>query len=377
MNLLRILVIDDDEDDFVVMRDTLSDIWGDNVQVDWASTYGEGLARLRTSTHDACFLDYRLGEKTGVDLLTEIGEGNRPPVILMTGSDEPSIDFEAMNAGAADYLVKGQSDTALIERSVRYSIARTEAEQQRHLAAIVELANEAIFQVNNDGTIQSWNAGAYRIFGLLPEAAIGNTLTCLSCEPSPVLESLKEVLTGNGDVALTEAEVVREDGSRIYVSIQVSPVEWEDGDPVGFSVIGRDVTASKLAELRRNDFVSIASHELRTPMTAILGFTELLLTRTVKPETQRDWLESVHGDGLRMAGIIDSLLNVSTIQSGRIKLELAAHHIRPVLDEVIANLEGRFPLHQFHLIIDGPVPEVFADLDKLTQVLANLVENAG
>ncbi len=61
MDLLRILIIDDDEDDYVVARDTLRDIWGNGVLVDWASTYGEGIERLRASTHDACLLDYRLG----------------------------------------------------------------------------------------------------------------------------------------------------------------------------------------------------------------------------------------------------------------------------------------------------------------------------
>ncbi|MDA0798140.1 MAG: PAS domain S-box protein [Chloroflexi bacterium] len=256
---LRILVIDDDEDDFVVTRDILRDVWEDDVDVHWVSTYQDGLAAVREGKHDACLLDYHLGAKTGVDLMMEMGDGTaRMPIILMTGSDEASVDLAAMKAGAADYLVKGQSSAGLVERSVRYAIARVQAEKQRRLASVVEFAHDAIIEVGADGAIRSWNAGAFRVFGLTSDQAVGQSITCMGFNDEALLGGLLDQVQWGVKVEKAEALVTREGGDEIWVSTQVSPAAAGDGE--GFSVIARDITDSKQAELRRNNFVSIASH---------------------------------------------------------------------------------------------------------------------
>lgn len=132
---IRVLLIDDDEDDFFVFRDLLSQVRGNRFKVDWASSYDDGKAALSEKAHDICFLDYRLGIKTGLDLLKEaIADGCKIPMILLTGYGEPEVDLEAMKVGAADFLVKDQisssiSGTELLERSIRYSIHRAQSMQ--------------------------------------------------------------------------------------------------------------------------------------------------------------------------------------------------------------------------------------------------------
>jgi signal transduction histidine kinase len=122
----RVLLIDDDPDDAVMTRDLLADVGeGRRFRMEWARTYSEGLDRVLSGEHDVCLLDYRLGERDGLQLLREaLARGCRAPVILVTGQGDDEVDIEAMRAGAADYLVKGEISAPILERSIRYAIER-------------------------------------------------------------------------------------------------------------------------------------------------------------------------------------------------------------------------------------------------------------
>src|SRR5262245_23825282 len=123
MELMKVLLVEDDEDDYIVARRLLTAIYGERLSLDWARTYESALETTLTCAHDVCLLDYRLGSRSGVELLREICAETHPlPIILMTGQGDREVDLEAMNAGAADYLVKGQVDASLLERSIRYAI---------------------------------------------------------------------------------------------------------------------------------------------------------------------------------------------------------------------------------------------------------------
>ncbi|MBY0471804.1 response regulator [bacterium] len=128
--VLRILLIDDDQDDLVIFRDHLSEIKNQQFDVQWAPSYEKGLDLLTSQNFDVCFLDYRLGGRTGLDLLkATMSNGVKTPIIILTGYGEHNVDLEAMNSGAADYLVKDQVDASLLERSIRYSIHRAQSMQ--------------------------------------------------------------------------------------------------------------------------------------------------------------------------------------------------------------------------------------------------------
>jgi len=123
---LRVLLVDDDGDDYVMTRDLLSEIESVTLKLEWASDYETARERIACGEHDVYLLDYRLGEHTGLQLLREsIEDGCRAPMILLTGQGDRELDMEAMRAGAADYLVKGEFDDALLERTIRYSLEKT------------------------------------------------------------------------------------------------------------------------------------------------------------------------------------------------------------------------------------------------------------
>src|SRR5271155_3531031 len=104
---VKVLLVEDDEDDFIITRDLLSEIAGRPFALDWVKSFDEGLETMRRNQHDVVLVDYRLGARNGIDLLrTGLENGCQAPVILLTGSGEHEVDVEAMQAGAADYLVK-------------------------------------------------------------------------------------------------------------------------------------------------------------------------------------------------------------------------------------------------------------------------------
>jgi len=140
---LKVLLIDDDEDDHVLTRDLLVGIGRQRFRLDWAPSFDAGLAAVRRREHDVYLLDYHLGERNGLELLRQaIADGCRTPIIMLTGLGGHEVDLEAMQAGAADYLAKGSLDAPLLERSIRHSLERArtlealrESEERYSLAA--------------------------------------------------------------------------------------------------------------------------------------------------------------------------------------------------------------------------------------------------
>src|SRR5436309_2801931 len=125
VSLLRILLIDDDEDSFVTTRKLLSKALNRTCDVEWASTYEAGLRALRLGEHEVCLLDYRLGARDGLDLLREaVAEGSTATILMVTGQGTDRVDHVAMQAGAADFLVKEELTPSLLERSIRHAHER-------------------------------------------------------------------------------------------------------------------------------------------------------------------------------------------------------------------------------------------------------------
>jgi signal transduction histidine kinase len=121
---LRILLIDDDQDDFVLTRDVLAQTMRTDHHLDWAKSYESGLDAMVNCDHNVYLLDYNLGARSGIDLLREPAAVNcNSPIILLTGQGQHEIDIEALRAGAADYLSKDNLE-ATLERAIRYALER-------------------------------------------------------------------------------------------------------------------------------------------------------------------------------------------------------------------------------------------------------------
>ncbi len=143
---IKVLLIDDDEDEFVIMQDRISEIPDNPYDLAWCADCQTARAEIAAGRHDIYLVDYRLGAENGLDLIHEAQTlGVRKPFILLTGQGDRSVDMEAMRLGAADYLVKQNAEVATLERSMRYAIerCRTADELQRlaNFDSLTGLAN--------------------------------------------------------------------------------------------------------------------------------------------------------------------------------------------------------------------------------------------
>lgn len=161
---IRVLLVDDDEEDYLLTRGMLAEVKLAEYRLDWVSTFDDALATFETKGHDVYLIDYRLGERDGLELLKEaIERGCDAPLIMLTGLTDEDLDVRAMRAGASDYLVKGEISPRTLERSIRYAIERKRGEtallkHEEVLRATIESTADGILVVNEEGRVAYANA---------------------------------------------------------------------------------------------------------------------------------------------------------------------------------------------------------------------------
>jgi Flp pilus assembly CpaE family ATPase len=123
MAAIRILLVEDDEDDYTLTRELLAEVEDEEFDLVWAPTYEDAILEIRRGGYDIFLVDYRLGRRSGLDLLCgPLQEGRLGPVIIITGQDAREVDVEAMKHGAAGYLVKSELRSRHLARTLRYAI---------------------------------------------------------------------------------------------------------------------------------------------------------------------------------------------------------------------------------------------------------------
>jgi signal transduction histidine kinase len=163
------------------------------------------------------------------------------------------------------------------------------------------------------------------------------------------------------------------EGVRVPIDSAVAPIHDERDRLLGYVLVARDVSLEREIDVLKSTLVSTVSHELRTPLTMIKGFSELLLHREIDPKRARAALREINVSAERLSRLIDDLLSVSRIESGRIGLEVEPVNLAEVVDEVVGPFAAQHP-DRFEVSVDSI--EAMADRDKLIQILTNLVSNA-
>ncbi|HMJ08325.1 MAG TPA: PAS domain S-box protein, partial [Pyrinomonadaceae bacterium] len=258
-NTLRVLLIEDDEDDYILTSGVLADVKSTHYEIDWVSKYSGALPAILECKHDICLIDYRLGEGNGIQLVRDaIASDCRVPMILLTGQGDREIDIEATNAGAADYLVKGEIESALIERAIRYAVANGKMleslhESETRFRSVVESANDAIILTDKYGNICGWNRGAETIFGYEEKEVAGRPISTLF----PI--SYYQHLTDDGRTdAMFASGLLHSNHKAIELNglrkderefpLEISMSTWETAGGSYYSGIIRDVTERKSLE---------------------------------------------------------------------------------------------------------------------------------
>ncbi len=177
---VHILLVEDDEDDYLIVKDLLSDIEETTFQIDWVSEYDEAKQRIHPHCYDIFLFDYRLGRHTGLDLVRYVRTiKSSSPCILLTGQDDHHVDVIAGETGAVDYLLKNELTASGLERSIRYALERRTAEIERESLTeqlletsrqlgMAEVAANVLHNVGN--VLNSINVSATQLVKFLHES---------------------------------------------------------------------------------------------------------------------------------------------------------------------------------------------------------------
>jgi len=261
---LSILLVDDDEDDYFLTRTVLFEVYGDKIDVEWVSSYEPARQALIAGGHGLCLMDYRLGARTGLELLSDvIAAGCRTPIILLTGDDDREVDVRAMEAGAVDYLVKGQFEGRVLERSIRYAMGFA-VERQRTLEALRRSEERYALAVlgANDG-LWDWDLTSDRIYyaprwksilgyqdeqiGDSPQEWFGRVHPL---DAERVRAEVSEHLAARSSHLETEHRMRHDDGAYRWVLTRGMAVRDDRGAAVRMAGSQSDITQRKSAEDR-------------------------------------------------------------------------------------------------------------------------------
>ena len=254
------------------------------------------------------------------------------------------------------------------------------------LAAIVESSDDAIISKTLAGIVTSWNPAAARLFGYQPEEIIGRPITTiippeLHAEEVEILGRLRR----GERIDHYETERIAKDGTRIEVSLTISPVRDGKGTIIGASKIARDITQRKRSERllreadrQKDEFLATLAHELRNPLAPICAAAELLKhAKTLEPEL-RAATAILDRQARHMRHLVDDLLDMSRITSGRIRLQMEPIELAEFLQGVIATYRqsAETSRHRFTFTTAASPVHVSGDRIRLTHIFANILHNA-
>lgn len=251
-------------------------------------------------------------------------------------------------------------------------------EKSAKLAAIVESSDDAIISKNLESVIASWNESAERMFGYTAEEIVGDTIYRLIPDDRKHEEEHIISRMRNGErVEHFETQRLTKDGRLIDVSVTVSPIRDSEGRVIGASKIARDITEKKLDEQRKNDFIGMVSHELKTPLTSLTALLQVLQgkLRTSPDAFIPGALDKANVQIKRMTGMINGFLNLSRLESGKIMIDIYPFDLNELIREVVAETAMTVSSHVIRFD-DGRAVMVDADRDKIASVLSNLIGNA-
>jgi PAS domain S-box-containing protein len=378
----RILIIDDDEDDFFIIKEYIKNIPEYSFMIEWCFDYKQALNHIRNKEYDLYLVDYYLGAKTGLDFIKMAAQHGDEPIILLTGKGNHEIDIEAMQAGAIDYLIKSELNTEKLERTIRYSLQRSETmralrvneNKYRH---IFENSPSAIFLTDEQLAFLDANPATLELFELEKKQLIN--LSLFSFLSGTFDKKLFHEKLLSSDYIKEEVELTRNSGRIIYCLLSLSK-EYDNNGHLYLQGILHDISDLKKEEKQKihREKIDAAeriswtlAHEVRNPLTNISLATDQLTTE-INSETAKVYIEMIKRNSVRIADLVTELLRPKP------EIKLENNNLQQIMEESILAARDAVALKKIKLVTTFPteIITIKADFDKLRIAFLNIIVNA-
>ena len=384
---IKVLIIDDDEEDFFLTSQYINKIRGRDFIIDWCYRYKDALEAIVTCKYDIYFIDYYLGTKTGIDLIKESLQQNREQaLILLTGMGNQKIDFEAMLAGAYDYLVKLELTTEKMERCIRYSLERSAAlkvlrSNERKFRSIFERSKDAVFLIDQNMVFKDVNYITSVLLGYSRDELMTMSLNDFFAKPEQA-DKINNQLRTEGNVDDIEVDLLSRSQEIMQAVLSLS-MEMDADDNLYVQGIIHDITNLKKAEKATlqaeklsaaNRLVRALAHEVRNPLNNINLSVEQLAQENLG-EAGIVYTDIISRNSKRINDLISELLLSSSLPPENIREKRS---LQDILDESIAAIIDRITLKKVNwkVVYPDEPAYILADPLKLKIAFTNIIVNA-
>lgn len=382
---LKVLIIDDDEDDYFIISQYIQEIESIPVVCSWCYNIKDAQEKLIANTYDLYFLDYRLGARTGLELLQEaIAAGSYKPIVLLTGKGNLEIDKKAIELGAYDYLIKSELTSEKLERCIRYAMERYKSfkvinEKERKYRLIFENALSFIFTCDELIHFSECNPASNYLLGLSPDKLHGTSILSYIYKDDQdelinLLQRKRNVRNMNLRFVTSHDEIKTGNLSLTYFETNNLQPHWQG---ILFDETQRVQAEQNKLQLEKLEatyrLVRTLAHEIRNPLTNIGLALEGLGEPGLSAE-QTSFTDIIKRSATRINAIINELLQSSKTIELRPELVDLNELIREVLTMAQDRIELKHIRTQINLI-DFSVVKLL-DSEQFKIAILNLIVNA-
>ncbi|HEX6192420.1 MAG TPA: ATP-binding protein [Chitinophagaceae bacterium] len=384
---INVVIIDDDEDDYFIIADYLGGIEGSRFKIDWCNNYELAKQKIGEKAYDIYFVDYRLGNRTGLELLKEtIGSGFDDPIVLLTGKGNKDIDVKAMQFGATDYLIKSELNTEKLERCIRYSLERSASlkeikARENKYRNLFENSKDAVFIADEQLILAELNQAACELFAAHASGLINRSFYDF-IQDKGKRKILTELFERRDNIRDVEIDIENLEGELHSCLLSVSFLDNSSGEPLVYCIL-HDITNIKKAEianlqaqkLSANErLMRVLAHEIRNPLNNIsLSADQFDMTEN-DVDMQQSLVEIIKRNCIRINHIISELLDLTKPP----ELTFQEHNLQEIVNESIAMNSDRINLHKINVqknYPDSPL-QISANKSKLIIAFTNILINA-
>lgn len=387
---LRVLLVEDDEDDYILIQGMLSRISSSKFDLEWVATYESALPALDFGRYDICLLDYHLGKRNGVELLKAIKASySKIPVLIITARNDDRLDEEAIRSGAEDFLLKGSLTADMLERSIRYAISRKASEEalresEARYRAIVEDQTELIYRFMHDGTITFANEAYCSCLNRKQNELIGCCFKPFVPETDRAqVEKLLDSLCPENPVTTYDYSLRLSDGQESWHQWTIRKIFDDKNRFIEFQAVGRNITERKRMEEalqksaeRVKIFAYCVSHDLKSPVIGIHGLAELLQKkyREALGDKGKKYCDQILKASKQIVSLVDEINTF--IRTKEAPLSLAYVSIKEVLQAIREEFSVQLKKGGIAWFEPETIPALRADRLSIHRAFRNFVDNA-